>query len=115
MPVRQRLAAGDQPLRIEIALYRAFLLQALRLRQRHGPVEAERGRARRCPIAVIAAAGALGEGDDRDIRMGCANLPDDLGDRLDAESLESSLRPSTPDQESKICTASAPASICRMR
>ena len=91
MPALQRLPAGDQSLRIQIALHGAFFLQAMRLGKRHGPVEAKRSCTRRGAVTVIAAAGALGEGNDRHIRMRGMHLAHNLGDRLDTEGREAFL------------------------
>jgi hypothetical protein len=46
----QRLAAGNEPERVEIALYGSPGLEALRLAQRYGPVEAKTGDAGALPV-----------------------------------------------------------------
>lgn len=107
-------ATGHDPHRIEIALNRPVLLQFGGEGERHRPVEADRIRTGRLPIILQQEARTLRESDD--FGRGRRARTDAIIRRTGSIAKRwNSSSPSTPAQESNICTASAPASICCTR
>src|SRR6185436_3473104 len=72
--LRERLTAGNQPKRVEIALHRALGLQALRLAEGHRPVKAQRRRTGLLPVAFVKRTGATWKTDDRHVGVSRSQL-----------------------------------------